>query len=196
MIPKTPQRPRAPSPLLILLIFPLAGLAAAIFMIVGAQPQAAAPPPTPRPVTLPPSTAENARAASGAIPFTLPALDGSTIRLEDFEGQPVLLNFWATWCIPCERELPAIADYVRSPDSLPVLAINLGETADVVAPWLAERGITGIPILLDLDLRVSSSYGIFNIPVTFGLDGEGVVRQQKFGEVTAGDLASFASALR
>jgi thiol-disulfide isomerase/thioredoxin len=181
--------------MLLLLIFPLIGLAAAVVMIIGAQPQTAAPPPTPRPVTLPPTTPESARAASGAIPFTLTALDGSTVSLADFEGQPVLLNFWATWCVPCERELPVIADYVRTPGSLPVLAINLGESAAVVAPWLAERSIEGIPILLDLDMQVSGSYGIFNIPVTFGLDGDGVVRQQKFGEVTDEDLTDFASAL-
>lgn len=195
--PQPPRPARAVSPALLLLAFPLLGLVVAILMIIGAQPGAQPPEPTPQSIRLPPiaPTSEDFR-TSAAVDFTLPALDGSSISLIDFRGQPVILNFWATWCVPCERELPAIAAFMAEQDAVTVLAINIGETVDVVEPWLAQRDLLGaFPVLLDTDTTVQGRYGIFQIPVTFGLDRGGVVQEQQFGEVTIEDLRAFAQAL-
>jgi thiol-disulfide isomerase/thioredoxin len=190
-----PERSRL-SPALLLAIFPLLGVIAAVLLIIS-QPQAAAVAPTPAPVLPPPiQPTQDLFDTDARIDFALPLLgDDTPVRLSDYEGQVVFLNFWATWCVPCERELPAIESFMAEQDAVTVLAINIGETADVVQPWLEERGISGIPILMDTDFAVRDSYGIFQIPVTFALDTFGVVREQKYGEITLDDLRAYAAAV-
>jgi thiol-disulfide isomerase/thioredoxin len=183
------------SPALLLLIFPILGIVTAALLIMQDQ-QIIRQRATPAPVVLPPAVpTRNPFANPARLDFTLPALNGDEISLSDFEGRLVILNFWATWCVPCERELPAIAEFLREQDEVTVIAINIGETAEQVQPWLAERGLTSIPVVLDTNLDVRDQYGVFNIPVTYGLDAEGVVREQQFGEVTLEDLRAFAEAL-
>jgi thiol-disulfide isomerase/thioredoxin len=190
-----PQRSRI-SPIALLLLFPLLGIIAAVLLVVNEQQPRPAQQVTPPPVTIPPiAPTRNPFASPARLDFVLPALGGGEIALADYEGQPVILNFWATWCVPCERELPAIAEFLREQSSVPVIAINVGETAEQVLPWLAERSLTGIPVALDENLNVRDQYGVFSIPITYGLDAQGVVRQQKFGEVRLEDLRAFAEAI-
>jgi thiol-disulfide isomerase/thioredoxin len=173
------------------------GLFVAALLIVQSQSAAPTPAPTPLAVTIPPivPTTEVFR-TSATIDFTLPLLDGGAVSLSDYRGQPLILNFWATWCTPCERELPTIARYLQDEDALPVLAINIGETAEQVAPWLEARGLLGaIPVLLDTETQVQGRYGVLGLPTTYGLDVEGVVRQQKLGEATLNDLRALAASL-
>ncbi len=188
------QRPTL-SPALLLLVFPILGIITAALLIMQDQ-QPPAQLATPQPVTLPavPPT-QNPFANPARLDFTLPALGGGEISLADYDGRPVILNFWATWCVPCERELPAIAEFLREQDTVTVIAVNIGETAEQVQPWLDERDLTNIPVVLDESLNVRDQYGVFSIPVTYGLDAAGVVREQKFGEVTLEDLRAFAEAL-
>lgn len=190
-----PQRSRM-SPALLLAIFPLLGIVAAALLILS-QPQAATVAPTPAPVVPPPiQPTQDLFDTDARIDFALPLLGSDTqVRLSDYEGQVVFLNFWATWCVPCERELPAFQSFMAEQDAVTVLAINIGETADVVQPWLEERGISGIPILMDTEMAVRDAYGIFQIPVTFALDTSGVVREQKRGEITLEELRAFAVAV-
>jgi thiol-disulfide isomerase/thioredoxin len=183
------------SPALLLLLFPILGIVTAALLIMQDQ-QVMRQPATPAPVTLPPPVpTRNPFANPARLDFTLPALGGGEISLADYDGRPVILNFWATWCVPCERELPAIAEFLREQDAVTVIAINIGETAEQVQPWLDERGLGSIPVVLDENLNVRDQYGVFNIPITYGLDAEGVVREQQFGEVTLEDLRAFAEAL-
>lgn len=188
------NRPKL-SPALLLLLFPILGIITAALLIMQDQ-QVMRQPATPAPVTPPPVVpTQNPFANPARLDFSLPALDGGEISLSDFDGRPVILNFWATWCVPCERELPAIAEFLREQNAVTVIAVNIGETAEQVRPWLEERGLTSIPVVLDENLDVRDQYGVFSIPVTFGLDAEGVVREQKYGEVTLEDLRAFAQAL-
>jgi thiol-disulfide isomerase/thioredoxin len=183
------------SPALLLLIFPIIGIITAVLLIMQNQPVMQQPA-TPLPAVIPPiAPTQNPFANSARLDFTLPALGGGEITLSDFDGRPVILNFWATWCVPCERELPAIVEFLREQDAVAVIAINIGETVEQVQPWLEERGLTSIPVVLDENLNVRDQYGVFNIPITYGLDAEGVVREQQFGEVTLEDLRAFAEAL-
>ena len=193
--PSSDERPRRGlSPALILLIFPLLGIAAAIVVLSGATGSAQTIVATPAPVTLQPAPDANVT-RSAVVSFSLGALDGRTYSLSDHQGQPVILNFWATWCPPCEREMPAITRFVREHPDVNVLSINVGETADVIGPWLEERNIGGFPVLLDLDTQVSANYGAINIPVTYGLDTNGVVQLLHYGEITAEELEAMVAAL-
>lgn len=179
--------------LLVFLIFPLVGLLAAATMLLSNSGTATPAPVTPLPVTaLPPAT----RPVWGDQPapdFTLRTLDQTTVSLSDYRGRVVFLNFWATWCEPCERELPAFEAFMaqQGDDGAVVLAVNVGETYDQANAFLTERGVDGFPVLLDARLEVANLYGISPIPVTFVIDQEGVIRFTKYGEMKPEDLTEY-----
>jgi peroxiredoxin len=132
------------------------------------------------------------------LDFDLPALDGSgTVSLSDYAGRPVFLNFWATWCEPCKRELPAFEQFTaeQGDEGAVVLAVNTGEDDATVRAFLEAEGITGLNVLLDPEAAVAEQYGVFQIPVTFVIDAAGHVRYPHYGEMTAADLAGYLDAL-
>ena len=172
------------------------GIAAAVFVFTNNAPGKLGPMPTPEPVTPIPA---KAAANSPMIDFTLPSLDGQTVHLSDYQGRIVFLNFWATWCVPCQKELPAFQAFQQEQsgaDSPVILAVNMLETADKVQPFLDGLGVSGLHVLLDTDGKVSDSYGIFNLPVTFVIDQKGIVRYPKYGPMTVADLSSYVQAVQ
>jgi cytochrome c biogenesis protein CcmG, thiol:disulfide interchange protein DsbE len=72
--------------------------------------------------------------------FTLPDDEGRAVRLSGLLGAPVVLNFWATWCVPCEVELPELAALAAARPDIHVLAVNVGEDPRMATAWLRERG--------------------------------------------------------
>ena len=197
--PTPPKRGVSPG-LLVLLLFPVLGLLAAAGMILsdgglGATP-ATPPPATPAPVRLPQE--QQAQLTGEPAPdFELRALDQNMVKLSDFRGRVVFLNFWATWCGPCEREMPTFQAFMadQPADGPVVVGVNLGETYDAVRPYLDERGVDGFPILLDVEYNVSDLYGIGPIPVTYVIDEDGVIRYSKFGEITTEEMQGYLDAL-
>ncbi len=116
--------------------------------------------------------------------FELERLEGGIVKLEDYRGKVLFLNFWQTTCEPCKREMPAFVDFLEDNGSdVALLAINFDESADQINAFLQENGIDGIPIALDSNSAVRRSYGIANIPVTFIIDVNGVVRNMRLGEM-------------
>jgi peroxiredoxin len=115
--------------------------------------------------------AEDRRRASAD--FTLQDLDGKQWKLSSLRGQVVLVNFWATWCPPCRKEMPDLdALYSRfRKKGLVVLAIS-DEDAGKVTPFLNEHKVA-YPILLDKDRAVNKLYGVEGIPKSFVYDREG-----------------------
>jgi peroxiredoxin len=105
--------------------------------------------------------------------FTLPDLQGKSWSLKDQRGKVVLVNFWATWCPPCRKEMPDLESlYLRFKDrGFVVLAIS-DEDAAKVAPFLGERNIT-YPVLLDPGRKVNDQFRIEGIPKSFVYDREG-----------------------
>ncbi len=197
--PSTDQPPTTrsrPSPALILfLVFPLLGLiAAGIVLATSGGGANGGAPPTPEPVSLP---SNQVVADAPMIDFTLTSLDGQPVSLSDYQGRVVFLNFWATWCVPCEKELPEFQQFQaqQPPDGAAILAVNVQESADQVTGFLADHDISGLTVLLDTDSTVANSYGIYNLPVTFVIDQNGVVRYPKFGAMTVADLQSYLTAL-
>jgi peroxiredoxin len=193
---QAPKRSRPSSVLLVFLIFPILGMVAAgIVIMTNASALPGALPPTPLPVTLPPPKAV---ANSPMIDFTLTSLDGKTVSLSDYAGRVVFLNFWATWCTPCQKELPAFQAFQaqQSADGPAILAVDVAESADQVTGFLNRFDIQGLNVLLDSDSKVGDSYGIFNLPVTFIIDERGIVRFPKYGAMTVDDLNSYVAALK
>ncbi len=127
----------------------------------------------------------------GAIPpdFSLFNLSGEEVSLSNFSGQPVVINFWATWCAPCRVEMPAIQSrFLKFADQgLVVLAVDFDEPADIVADFRDEFGLT-FEILLDPGAEVQQLYRNRTYPTTFFIDPDGVIQVQHFGPMTEGQM--------
>ena len=98
-------------------------------------------------------------------------LDGHTIRLEDFRGQVVFLNFWATWCIPCRQEMPAMERLYRDfkARGLVVLAVNFQEDPDAVKAFIRDLKLT-FPVVLDPAGVAATAYFVRGLPATSFID--------------------------
>jgi len=121
--------------------------------------------------------AEPSSATSAAPSFALPALDGSTVALDELRSQVVLINVWATWCPPCRAEMPALQtayDHYRD-QGFVVLAVNQREDAARVAAFMREYRLT-FPALLDRDGAVAALYGAPYLPSSFFVDRQGQIR--------------------
>lgn len=116
--------------------------------------------------------------------FSLESPEGKPVRLADFRGKFVLLNFWATWCPPCVREMPSMERLAEHFKDRPfvVLGISLDvEGASKVKPFIERLGVT-FPIALDPESRVSGKYGARELPATFLIDPLGLVIMAAKGE--------------
>jgi cytochrome c biogenesis protein CcmG/thiol:disulfide interchange protein DsbE len=112
---------------------------------------------------------------SFAVNFELETTSGETIQLSDMQGKPVLVNFWATWCEPCQVEMPLIQEYYEkySPD-LNVMAVNYDETTGEIQPYVKKLGLT-FPVLLDPGGKITDLYQIRGFPTTYFIDREGFI---------------------
>lgn len=120
----------------------------------------------------------------GNIPpdFELSTIDGEVLKLSDFVGQKVMLNFWASWCGPCRAEMPDMEKFYKDKDVV-ILAVNLTETENKrenITKFIDDFSLT-FPILLDEDLEVSTIYQIKPIPTTFLIDSNGRIHNKAFG---------------
>jgi len=119
----------------------------------------------------------NITAKTAAPDFTLQSLDGKNVRLSDFRGQVVLLNFWASWCGPCRQEMPILDEIHNRYKSLgfTVLGVNLDAKSKKAIGYLKDTPVT-FPVLLDPKGDVSSEYGVQAMPSTVIIDKDGKVR--------------------
>src|SRR5579864_1220933 len=110
--------------------------------------------------------------------FTLTDLSGKNWTLKDLRGKVVLLNFWATWCPPCRKEMPDLETLYRrfEPQGLVILGVS-DEEAAKVKPFIEQQGIT-YPVLLDPGRKVNELFHIQGIPKTFVYDREGKIVAQ------------------
>lgn len=130
--------------------------------------------------------------------FTLESLAGGPASLSDYRGRPVVINFFASWCGPCIKELPMIeAAYARERSgNLAVLLLNLQEDRPTVQRFASRLALTA-PILLDVNGDVFyDGYRVLGLPSTFFLDRAGVVRARVLTELTEADLEAGLAAIR
>lgn len=112
--------------------------------------------------------------------FELKNLAGESVKLSDYEGKKVMLNFWATWCPPCKAEMPDMEEFYNdSGDDIVILAVNI-DTNNDVAGFVKKMGVT-FPILLDTDNRVNKIYQIISIPTSYFIDEKGIIRNKHIG---------------
>ena len=119
---------------------------------------------------------EEAR-GSEAPDFTVYDLEGNAYKLSDFRGKPVLLNFWASWCGPCQMEMPDFQKFYESHgDQVNFVIVNLTdgrrETVETASAFLAEKGYT-FPVFYDTGREAAVKYGVSSVPMSFFIDAEG-----------------------
>ena len=124
--------------------------------------------------------------------FVLKSLAGDVIRLADLAGRPVLVNFWASWCKPCQMEMPAIiaAYHAHQEARLAVLAVNLRdqEQRQDVRRFVANLPLP-FPVLLDVKGNVRMRHGLIAVPTTVFVDSGGVIRSIQPGPLTEATLS-------
>ena len=124
-----------------------------------------------------------------ALDFTLDLLDGSTLAFSDLRGQVAVINFWATWCPPCEDEMPglqAVWEEYRE-EGVVFVGIAFDDEESAVREMVSRFGIT-YPLGMDVGDRISTAYGITGVPETFVVDLQGNVVYVHIGPVSAEQL--------
>jgi peroxiredoxin len=108
--------------------------------------------------------------------FTLPRLGGGTVRLGEFRGKVVLLNFWATWCPPCIAEMPGMqaVQHVFGEQGFVVLAVNLREPQEEVRAFVDALELS-FPVAFDHKAEIAGVYGVLGLPTTVLIDRRGLV---------------------
>ena len=117
--------------------------------------------------------------------FTGELMDGTSITLSELQGKPVIIHFWATWCGPCVKEMPAFERLKDDfGDKIGIIAVNCGDDAETVKDFVEENGYT-FPVVLDEEYSISMLYPTNSIPYTVVLDAEGKVTHISTGALDA-----------
>lgn len=124
-----------------------------------------------------PAVTEGINIGNLAPDFQLQTLDGQTVKLSDFRGKPVLLNFWATWCGPCRFEMPFLQQIndSYSAKGLVLLTVDIAENSTVVQKFMTDLNLS-MKVALDTNKQVAKAYSITAIPSTFLIDKNGIIR--------------------
>lgn len=132
--------------------------------------------------------------------FTLQTLDGKTVKLSEYKGKKVVINFWATWCSPCRTEMPAMQKYYEKraqKDNVEILALNLtydDKDADNVQTFVDSYKLS-FPILLQETDALIKQYQVLQIPSTFFIDTEGRVQTHLAGTLNEEKLIHYTQQL-
>lgn len=122
-------------------------------------------------------------------------LDGREVPLRAFQGKPLVVNLWATWCPPCRREMPALAAVQASRPDLGFVFVNQGESAAQVASFLASEGLRMDNVVLDAAGQLGTRTGSPGFPTTLFYDARGVLRSRHVGELSEATLREKLAAL-
>lgn len=121
--------------------------------------------------------------------FTVYDLEGNEAHLSDYVGKPIVLNFWASWCGPCQMEMPDFHEkYLKLKDEVYFLMVNMTdgsrETVDTASSFVEEQGYS-FPVFYDKDSDAAATYGVHSLPTTYFIDAEGYAVAQVAGAIDA-----------
>ncbi|OPA72956.1 hypothetical protein BVG16_31355 [Paenibacillus selenitireducens] len=123
------------------------------------------------------------KVGSEAPDFSATTVSGLQVSLSAYRGKIVLINFWASYCKPCVREMPLIHQVLQSQDSeIETLFVNVGETKGTIHAFMKEHQFT-FPVIIDITGKISKQYGITGLPATFIIDETGNFSKVVLGEV-------------
>ena len=131
-----------------------------------------------------PAAAQSLKSWSGGKTplLELTDVDGKVHRLADYHGKAVLVNFWATWCVPCRDEMPSMEQLRVAMQGKPfaILAVNVGEGARVSRDF-ADKMSLGFPLLLDRDTKTTKTWGARILPASYVVGPDGAIRYSYLG---------------
>ncbi len=134
-----------------------------------------------------PQTSASQNAAVKATDFTVIDKDGKKVKLSDFFGKPIVVNFWATWCGPCKSEFPAFDNmYKEYGDKVEFLMVNLTDgyrdTVDSVKNFISESGYS-FPVYFDTEYSAANAYTVGSIPMSLFINSDGVFVNYHIGSM-------------
>ncbi|NEU31045.1 thiol-disulfide oxidoreductase ResA [bacterium LRH843] len=138
-----------------------------------------------------------AKAGNDAVNFVLNDLEGERIELKEFEGKGVFLNFWGTYCPPCEKEMPVMEELYPTykEQGVEIVAVNVNEPALTVDRFVKRYDLT-FPIAIDKGMNVSDAYGISPLPTTVLIDEHGTIVHVHTGGMTEKMVQDFMERIK
>lgn len=119
--------------------------------------------------------------------FELWTIHGERLSFDSLRGSPIVLNFWAPWCVPCREEVPLLTAAAAAYESVRFVGVVYQDSSANAQSFATEMGQT-YPAVLDPDGRTAIDYGVVGIPMTFFIDATGTIRSRQIGGITAADL--------
>lgn len=145
------------------------------------------------------AASEGLNKGDNAPDFELTTLEGKKVKLSDYQGKKVILNFWATWCPPCKAEMPHMQNYYEDfaeKENVEILAVNLtsGDSADKVDDFVLDYGLT-FPIPMDTEGSVGETFEAITIPTSYMIDTKGRIQNKIVGPMNEQMIEDFVSNL-
>ncbi len=142
---------------------------------------------------------ETAPALSPAPDFTAYDGAGNAVKLSDYFGKPLVLNFWASWCGPCKSEMPEFNKaYLELQEEVGFLMVNMtgqGETKETAMSYIQDHGFS-FPVLYDLDSDAAVTYSVYSLPTTYFLDKDGNLVARATGAIDGETLMTGIDMIR
>jgi cytochrome c biogenesis protein CcmG/thiol:disulfide interchange protein DsbE len=116
-------------------------------------------------------------------------IDGQPVKLSDFRGRPVIVNFWASWCVPCREEMPLLKQELakHGPNDLAIVGVIFKDTADPARQFAQSFGATW-PSATDADGAIAKAYRVVAPPQSYFIDRSGILRSIQIGEMLQTDF--------
>jgi thiol-disulfide isomerase/thioredoxin len=122
-------------------------------------------------------------------------LAGKAVKLSDFRGKTVVLNFWATWCGPCRLEMPDFEALQRERSDVIIIGINQRENEEQVRKFASEVGAT-FPLVLDRTGDIAANFNVnLGLPTTYLIDSQGIIQKVELRAMTRSQLAKYLDEL-
>lgn len=132
--------------------------------------------------------------------FTMTDRDGNEVKLSNFSGKPIVLNFWASWCGPCQMEMPDFEEmYKTYGEKVQFLMVNMTdgsqETVGSATQFITEKGYT-FPVYYDTKMEGAYCYSVYSLPTTYFIDAQGYVTASNKGMISGENLQKGIETIR